>query len=166
MTPLQEVLGRVEGVEGPDRELDAALWLAMTPGATRRIIRVKHAHSDAEWDIHETRDATGGRLVSVPAYTASLDAALGLVERVLPGAEYELTTIYGVARATLPLNCSDTVYPETGERKDGNMPLAICAALLKALIAQEGEGRSQGSDDHLSAARSPARLGSQHGGAE
>lgn len=59
-------------------------------------------------------------------YTRSLDAAITLVPE---GMEYELSTLYGVARVEVGLN---TDCPERGERKDGNMPCALCAASLRA----------------------------------
>lgn len=133
MTTLQDLLERVEKAEGPDREIDVALWLHTTPGATRRGTHVKHAHSDAEWDVDETRDATG-YLVVVPAYTASLDAALALVERKLPGWTWRLDS---------PDSASEPAFarlsgPEwrSGAGWAKTPALALLAALLRALIAQ------------------------------
>lgn len=84
---LQALLSRLEAAQGADRELDAALWLVFTPGATRRTLHVPHWKKP--YEIDETRDATG-RLIVVPAVTASIDAALALVERVLPGWDWSV----------------------------------------------------------------------------
>ena len=80
-----DILTRLQQATGPDRDLDAEIWLATTEGATRKATEVKS--STDKWPpyvIDETRDATG-RLITVPAYTASIDASLALVERKLPG---------------------------------------------------------------------------------
>ena len=65
---------RCEQATGADRELDAEIWLACVPGATRKQTSYFHKASGRECVIDETRDATG-RLIIVPSYTASLDAA-------------------------------------------------------------------------------------------
>lgn len=63
------------------------------------------------------------------------DAALALVERMFPGAEYEITTLYGVARVSLPLN--DNVYgPSYGNDETGNVPLSILRTIVAALISK------------------------------
>jgi hypothetical protein len=68
-------------------------------------------------------------------YTTSLDAALALAERVLPGQEYEITTLYGVARVSLNLNHGCDGGPFYGENVCCCVPLALCAAVLKATSA-------------------------------
>lgn len=76
---MLELIERLEKATGPDRELDAVIWLAVTPGATRRSSTVKSSKGLwPDYTIDETRDANG-ILVIVPAFTASLDAALTLV---------------------------------------------------------------------------------------
>lgn len=51
-----------------------------------------------------------------------------------PGAEWEISTLYGIARATMPLNGDESF---TGERADGNIPLAILLAMFRALTRME-----------------------------
>lgn len=60
---IAELLERVEGATGPDRELDAAIECALA--------------------------STWGSAINPRPYTASLDAALALVERVRPGWTWE-----------------------------------------------------------------------------
>jgi len=142
MSSLTELRERVERATGPDRELDieiaGALFelsrltkklqrsLGFRPGSVEPqiIIRDRFAGADTE---------------PIPYYTASIDAALALVERKLPGAEYDITTLYGVAHVDLPLNYSDQ-SSECGRRADGSVPLAILTALLRALESQEQDG--------------------------
>ena len=125
--PNPTLLERVEAASGPDRELDAVLWLAFTPGATRRTLHVPHWQRP--YDIDETRDEKG-RLIIVPSYTSSLDAALALVERVLPG------WLWMVASADPPNRLPARVELWTGDeevRASAATPaLALLAALLKA----------------------------------
>ncbi|MBN9028910.1 MAG: hypothetical protein BGO05_10150 [Rhizobiales bacterium 63-7] len=82
---LSGIIERLEKAMGPDREVDAQIWLATTPGTTRNWLEVKSTTN--QWPpyiIDETRDADG-RLIIVPAVTTSVDAAIALAERVLPG---------------------------------------------------------------------------------
>lgn len=76
----------------------------------------------------ETEDFYGFRNPMV-----SVDSALGFMTKALPGAEYSITTLYGIAQVELPLNNSDGGSFST-RREDGNVQLAICQTVLKALI--------------------------------
>jgi hypothetical protein len=67
-----------EQATGPDRELDAAIWLLCVPGATRKQWSYVHIATERTCEIDETRDGSG-KLIIVPTYSASLDAALTLV---------------------------------------------------------------------------------------
>lgn len=135
--PLASLLARVEAATGPDRETDAAIWLHFTPGATRWSTRVRHAKTGHEWDVDETRDATG-YLVTVPDYTASLDAALALVERTLPSWMVSLLLSREHGRHFASVRNGSIINPDkiegTGEAT--TPALALLAALLKALQAQ------------------------------
>lgn len=75
---IEELLSRLEALQGPDRALDADIWLACVPGVTRKQWSYIHEASGRKCEIDETRDAAG-YLVIVPTYTKSLDAALMLV---------------------------------------------------------------------------------------
>lgn len=63
---IDELVKRLEAATGPDRELDAELYDAFIEPLTWQVV------SDSG---HQ----------KPPCYTASLDAAVALVERVLPG---------------------------------------------------------------------------------
>ena len=70
MSPLQEIIERLEKATGPDRWLDADIHRTVTPGMADTITDFSKG-----WCI-------GGNHVTpvkAPAYTASLDAALSLV---------------------------------------------------------------------------------------
>jgi hypothetical protein len=74
-----------------------------------------------------------------PEYTTSLDAALTLLPA---GAEYAITTLYGIADVELPLNGPD--MPQHARRKDGNVILAFCTACLKERATAAPSGSSRG----------------------
>ena len=83
-----------------------------------------------EWIVDGRREPYN-YIIPSPHYTTGLDAALTLV---IKDWEYEISTLYGIARVRLPLNAS--VEPSEGERKDGNVPLAACLAALRARLAE------------------------------
>ena len=62
---------------------------------------------------------------------------MALLDAVLPGAEFELNTIYGLAYVNLPLNAAEDETMQCVRRGDGNKCLAFCDAIVSALIAKE-----------------------------
>lgn len=132
MTDLQEKLSRATE---PSRELDKEIWQLLVPGVTRRTIHVDHHVKP--YDIDETRDASG-KLIIVPHYTASLDAALALVAEVLPG-QWRQTTYdpgkikpyFGKISISRPYGCYENYH---GNHKSSE-PIALLIALLKATNA-------------------------------
>jgi hypothetical protein len=129
MSDLEQLLERVRAAKGADREIDGDIAEAFEI-APSHLPRVTHITSwlwaqfvEPDWETWEA-----------PAFTSSIDAALELVERKLPGWFGEdgrhtwgshaiLYTGEGSGRARI--EC----YAPT-------RPLAILAALLSALIAQ------------------------------
>ncbi len=129
---LHDLLTRVEASTGADRELDRDIGLAL---AKPRGLRFDER--DETWWDHSP--ASGGQRWSPPAYTASLDAALALVERVLPGkmkfvGDLDPTDMRAVATISED-------YPDQpswrGFAPQGQYALALLAAMLKAKIAQQ-----------------------------
>lgn len=137
---LTELLERVEAASGADRELDVRLTLLLNDGSE---INGQLPYNDAQVELllvlsrpgvvecedcgHESTAAW----VPVPAYTASLDAALALVDRVLPG--WDWVREYG-GRMIVFNPASDDTYGAKG-----SVPaLALLAAMLRALADGEG----------------------------
>lgn len=119
---------RCEQATGADRELDAEIWLACVPGATREQTSYFHKASGRECVIDETRDATG-RLIIVPSYTASLDAALTLAPA---DHDWVVGNVNG--------HVGGTPYACVGSRDQhfaATPALALCAASLRARAAAE-----------------------------
>lgn len=127
------LLERLEGATGPDRELDFAL------GKT-----LDHVPANAEWQGPEdgslllwpgTQEYPG--VGTLPSYTASIDAALALVERVLPGWRPSMQQ----SRAG-QFDCYLHSKDETGWLRQSHgeawtLPLAILIATLKALAKSQ-----------------------------
>lgn len=131
---LSEIIARVEAATGPDRELDAEIGRALGLD-----VRAEFAEEPdlGDWFIGQPRECGSWmEQDALPDYTASLDAALTLVPkrygRDLP-IHMQRTTSFG---------CCAVVWhdPEfnRSERGDaGTMPLAVCAASLRARLAME-----------------------------
>lgn len=87
-TDLKALQERVEAAAGPDRELDHALLMISPAGAFLRdngYVRVGDLY------ISENPPIKGANKCSGPQhYTASLDAALALVEEILPQRNSEI----------------------------------------------------------------------------
>lgn len=126
MGDLTSLIERVEAATEGSRELDKVIWLACTSGATRDKWSYIHKATGRECTVDETRDATG-RLIIVPEYTTSIDAALTLMPE---GQDWSLFSDNGTAMAgCMPASedgCDMTDTP-------GATPaLALLAAILRA----------------------------------
>ena len=105
---LTELLERVENADGPNLAL--------------------------EWEIHISLLGIEGAGIygKHPNYTASVDAALALADRAAP--DWTIHTIHrGATRWTAEM-CRRHDWRQNAESSNSSLPLAICAALLKALI--------------------------------
>lgn len=143
---MRELIERLEKAEAGSRELD--FWIAFESGALSDVIRDRPCRVDpGPGDEFTLIDANGKRAGWVGYHvispvTASLDAALALAERVLPGWLWEATTItttIGGIRKPLAV----VVDPE-GENDDvrtfgtaATPALAFCIAILRALRTTE-----------------------------
>jgi len=131
---LEGLLERLEKCEGPDREID--FWISA------RIYNPSH-HTDAE--LQADIDAVGieGMVIEAP-YTASLDACIALVERVLPGYRWHLHSVAyvdgayqgdGIGRADIHSPLSSGWGPKWFSCAPG-YALPLLTATVKALIAE------------------------------
>lgn len=128
MTSLPDLLARVEGATGADREIDSLLWYKL-------IFDPELAKPGYGWM------KTPGIGHSAPAFTASLDQALALCSRVLPGWHVQVET-HPPCKPN-PLGLADATVWESDLDRPYYMaslptaPLSLLAAMLDALIAQE-----------------------------
>jgi hypothetical protein len=130
MATLQGLLRRVLIADGPNYELEEqiAIHVAKLPAT----VTVGHEILGNERVVP----------VRVPTYTASLDAALGLMERVLPGVWYVLARgrigpdepLYG-ARLIKAGSEDGAILAEA--EHDTSQALALLAAVLIALSEKE-----------------------------
>lgn len=123
-----ELLQRIEAASGPDRVLDGDVWHALTakPGDVW-----VNDFADGVYHLQDPRDTIAYE--APPDLTASIDAAIALVERLLPGRQI-----------TMRIDEKDgprphSVIAATWFAQCNTLPLAILAALLRALIAKEAE---------------------------
>ena len=126
MSELRALRERVEKAEGPDRELDADIFFALNP------------------EIQELRPhfSAGQVAAIVPELTASIDAAVALIERKLPGYGFEvLASDRDSYRAAVwPWISSRGTRAQIGHQHSyAKTPaLALIAALLSALESTNG----------------------------
>lgn len=131
---LRELLERVEKATGPSRYLDAAVHSAFGSSS----VRIDRA--EPGW-VHEEGVGT----FKVERVTASLDASIALVERMLPG--WQMLWRTDAEKGAF----ANIAKPGEHEWQHGvdafnayasKPPLAILSALLRALISQ-AEGEAQ-----------------------
>lgn len=137
MSALLDLAARCEAAEGPDRELDIAIWRSVLANEQQLALveQGRTLHGDSEADFRADYMMDGKR------FTASLDAALTLVPE---GAGVRLDR-YWIANVDGPVwSCSISQggVPENPrkvfETWDHLTPaLALCAAALTARQSQE-----------------------------
>jgi hypothetical protein len=139
---LSDLLERVEGAKGPDRSIDREVMRLSYVEDTRYIgcrcdpsCCPNSAHLDHVW-VDPTTDRWKTTARDGFEFTASLDAALALVERLLPGCGYTITNEHPVERQGPAAWVAIPGSP--GGHATGATPaLALLAAMLKALIAED-----------------------------
>lgn len=120
MTLASDLLERVRAAAVPDHDLDIRLYCL----ATGDEYKPEQARESARGDIIATT-------WNVPAYTASVDAALALVERTAAGWRPDLHSPRMGRPWEAVLSNGAKRFVESGP----TAPLAILGALLTTLIA-------------------------------
>lgn len=124
MSDLTGLLERVRRATGPDRRLDVAIHVLVTNkgrlGDYSSVDEYTNTAIQLGWNT--------------PRVTASVDAALALMERELPNQQWMLDK--------QPENFDCVLWDGIGPKAKANctaqtLPLAIVASALSALIAQE-----------------------------
>lgn len=138
---LPDLLARVKASERPSEELDALILcaLAAPPGAFVAQSKINGAWCTytASNRLWEKSSRPGGWYRRDGwALTASLDAALALVERVLPGWLVSVNDLPPLNPAGSAVACLRADAKADDVLGYGNTrPLALLTAMLKALIA-------------------------------
>lgn len=140
-----DLIDRLEKAEGGDQDLSLAVNLALEGGEA--VTYTANYIMEPRWAIRRQSANHVGGFAKEPNYpvTESLDAALALAERVLPGWLWDVTTIttaIGGIRKPLAV-----VMDPDGDNDDirtygsaATPALALCIAILKARASSEGEG--------------------------
>ena len=117
---MTDLITRLSKLEGPDREVD------------REIAKLFNMPWDYSAEWIKKRDEEGNRFdvpVAFP-YTSSVDAAIALAERVLPGCDLTIRSKHKMA----------WIDGLKGEIAYGANPaIAACIAILRAKEASHGE---------------------------
>lgn len=133
MEKLKELEQRLVAATGADRELDLLIGKAFDGVDPRAVIVTAGNYTGA---IGYT-DRDQWAVVNLKSYTASLDAAVALCERLLPGWHWSVSD-RGLARVSNP-NANE--FQDDRFDALGNAPaLALCLAIVRALLAGKGEG--------------------------
>lgn len=125
---LPDLLAKVESAAEGSYNLDAELAKALAGWTYER-----RGNDRKEW-WREANVADFYRHDRPPRYTASLDAAVALAEKVLPGYKIGLTIEGGAHRASVYVG--DSGGPTFKIGRGANPALAICHAIIKAKIAE------------------------------
>lgn len=132
---LQSLHARVCAASGPNLALECELFEALEFPTDFFGSRIEsHWHDGPVYGVNTADGTRHLSALRAPNYTASIDSALALVERVLPGALWRVEKLAHSpgppfwATAGLP-GQQEAAYSDTA-------PLAILAALFAALIAQ------------------------------
>lgn len=146
MISLTSLIERIEAATEGSRELDLVIHLGLFPDGEiagwMKYPRGLDGREGYSWGIcgasviFEKRTADGrcphNGGVPLPAHSTSIDAALTLLP---DGLEFEFTNLYGVAAVGMGINTESPCY---ARREDGNITLALLAAILRA---RQTEGR-------------------------
>ncbi|MGE0231741.1 MAG: hypothetical protein AB7O39_03380 [Flavobacteriaceae bacterium] len=145
MTRYAEIIERLEGADGPDRLTDAnVLWItnpeafAADAGDDDAHLKYSYCYGRGGWTLNRA-DRRYLDTIPVPTYTASLDAAVALVERLLPGHPWTVwSRAYGaVAHQPEGRTWSTTNDPLIAEAWKRTPPIHLLIALFRALQAKE-----------------------------
>lgn len=127
----RDLAARVEALSGPDREVDVLIEIACGPDSAKITRIMEGSPLNTIHEIARAADREGQAVFfRVPAYTASLDAAMTLVPEGWDGALYLRTDSHKpeVQLETPEMRLSFTMAEGAAE----TLPLALCAAALRA----------------------------------
>lgn len=139
---MTDLITRLSKLDAPDREVDALIEVAV-----RRIEAAQSGLAEEHWaNWQASPDGTvydpHTRYSSKP-FTASVDAAIALAERVLPGWKWRVgrTELFPNGWAYVhkydPSNCDRTDEAACADGKAANPATALCIALLRSKEANQ-----------------------------
>ncbi len=134
MRDLDGLIEKIEGLDGPDRDVDAEICIALQYGGENSE-GASNVRTDPDWEgdlIFEIEGDTQPECCNpIPALTSSLDAAIALVERVLP------EQWWNILREAIELLGWMSAYNKSLDIKPVDLSRFVIVALLRALQSQE-----------------------------
>lgn len=138
---LDDLITRLEGAEGPDRGIDVDIMNAICPRAEDEKIFFMDKLLQSRWGRFGEPATDIGYIIEAPKLTESVDAAIALVEKVLPGRRW--TVDYTESpNATIwtfeddAWRCGEETYQIVG----ATPAIALVLATLQALRALSKQG--------------------------
>lgn len=131
---------RVEALEGPDREVDAEIAIAVDGG------EIVWLQANGTMDMYPARQYVSAMHVRgfgrapIPTYTASIDAAMSLIKGSQEYPDHKTFVLDCATQTTVHAQPVAHVWNEQGKHTGkGRTPaLALTAACLRAIAGQEG----------------------------
>ncbi|WP_447910535.1 hypothetical protein [Brevundimonas bullata] len=142
MADMLELTARLEAAEVGSRRLDGDIHRLISPDAllmtdSGSVGPIKReAKREPIGTLHSVPGEVIADCIGAEPYTTSLDAALALAERVLPGWRAQMLQHTGYWRAHLAAPDGRLDDDKTGRASEA--PLALCIAILKAKAQGEG----------------------------
>ncbi len=142
---LEELLGRIERASEPDRLLETELALIAGYRKTGPSTNYREHGEDERGIIWRAPDSD---LIGIPHFTESVDAALGLVDRIFGTNSHTLCHSFDLGwhcyahahmayTADLHLAIGDPAEITTTHGQARTLPLAILAAILRGTALDE-----------------------------
>lgn len=135
MTDLADLIARLEGATEGSRELDCLIWLAAAPPEGTGAMGLTLAEAAAQYSDSLEQVANWWRGM-LPAVSTSLDAALGLAARVLPGWFWQISGPWAVS-GDYEVRLSNFGTGLMVTTQQPTPALALCLAILKAVRDKE-----------------------------
>lgn len=135
---LVALRNRIASLSGPDREVDGDLFFRLDPEFPSFAMHMSGMSDPAIF-------ATGAYThVTAPAYTASIDAAVALVERLLPGWGWQVgrngaAFVYRYVDDLKEALDDDVTFRGKGATPALSLLLALLDAIATAATAGSGE---------------------------
>jgi hypothetical protein len=149
MASVKGLLERVRAATGPDREIDGMIEAVIVHG--RELVQDVYLPTGARCWLARNKQmphdayvvwvaGADGPTLKIAAFTGSVDAALALTERMLPGALIEIRTGGKFHHCYIDGETSPDFEEEFQAENMPTAPLAIIAALLTALSLDTNKG--------------------------
>ncbi|MCO7726424.1 hypothetical protein NJB93_07430 [Brucella intermedia] len=139
---MTDLITRLSKLDAPDREVDAEIAVLFSGDPDAYVVR---PNEGAMFSHKPGWFATGdNKSHKSPEYTTSVDAAIALAERVLPGWTFEhigqdYIRASGLDNDVMPMGWTVEISDgsQTIQGQAPTLPLAICIALLRAKEASK-----------------------------